>query len=142
MNETESMASVEESDFEGIWYPTFVVDKNQMFLSQQTYLTTADLLQTTLVIVISETPFYIKNHQSPITKKPEVIFHNLLFTIVCLEIFGLVFMLFKLLLIPVFEFIQARKNGHRNGSIQPRNSHDEDHEMKEEGWVTKPEHKH
>jgi hypothetical protein len=142
VNETEAMVSVDGSEFEGIWYPTFVVDKNQMFLSQQTYLTTADLLQTTLVIVISETPFYIKNHQAPITKKPEVIFHNLLFTIVCLEIFGLVFLLFKLLLIPVFEFIQARKNGHRNGSIQPRNSHDEDHEMKEEGWVTKPEHKH
>jgi hypothetical protein len=136
------MASVEESEFEGIWYPTFVVDKNQMFLSQQTYLTTADLLQTTLVIVISETPFYIKNHQSPITKKPEVIFHNLLFTIVCLEIFGLVFLLFKLLLIPVFEYIQDRKNGHGNGRIQPRNIHVEEHARKEERWATKPEHRH
>ncbi len=130
INETESMNGQDESEFEGIWYPTFVMDKNQMFLSEEKYMTTADLSETTLLIIMSETAFYIKNHQAPIAKRPEIIFHNLLFTIACLEIFGLVFLIFKLMLIPLFEFIIHRGKNHQNRRVEPRNSRDDDHEMK------------
>jgi hypothetical protein len=131
INETESMNGNDESEFEGIWYPTFSVDKNQMFLSEEEYMTTTSLSKTTLLIIMSETPFYIKNHQAPIAKRPEIIFHDLLFTIVCLDIFGLVFLIFKLILIPLFEFLLNRGKNHQNGRVQPRNSRDDDHEMKE-----------
>jgi len=121
----------DESEFAGIWYPTFVVDKNQIFLSEEQYMTITDLSKTTLLIIISETPFYIKNHQAPIAKRPEIIFHNLLFIIVCLEIFGLIFLLFKLMFIPLFKCLLNRGKHHQNRRVQPRHSQDDDdHEMK------------
>ena len=135
------MSGNAQSEFEGIWYPTFQLDQNQMFLTEEKYLTTTDLSKTTLLIVITETSFYIKNHQAPIAKRPEIIFHNLLFTIVCLEIFGLVFLIFKLIIIPIFEFIVNRKEGHQNIRVRPRNSHQsEHHQMEETHWTEKIEH--
>ena len=142
INETESMNGGDDSKYQGIWYPTFVVDQNQIFLSEQKYMTATDLSQTTLSITISETSFYIQNHQAPIAKRPEIVFHNLLFTIVCLEIFGLVFLLFKLIFIPLFEHLQNRKKDRHNIRVQPRNSHGNDHEMKENKWAHKIEGKH
>ncbi|UJR19541.1 hypothetical protein I4U23_022671 [Adineta vaga] len=137
INETESINGNDNSDYEGIWYPTFTVDENQIFLSEEKYLTTAILSQTTLTIVISETPFYIKNHQQPIAKQSEVLFHSFLFTTVCLEIFGLIFLIFKLIIIPLFERIINLKKTHRNGSVQPQT----DHEMKVQKRPHKSEHK-
>ncbi len=84
----------DQSQSSSIWYPTFQVDKNQIFLSEENHMTTTDLSKTTSTIILSETSFHIKNHQAPIAKQPEIIFHNLLFTIVCLEIFRLIFILF------------------------------------------------
>jgi hypothetical protein len=130
INETEPMNGNDESQFSGIWYPTFTVNKNQMFLSEQEYMTTTDLSKTTITIIISETAFYIKNDEEPITKQQEVIFHNLLFIIVCLEIFGLVFLLFKLILIPLFEFLLYRGKKHENRRIRPSSSRIDDDEMK------------
>ncbi len=101
-----------------------------------------DLSKITLSIIISETSFYIKNNQAPIAKRPEIVFHNLLFTIVFLEIFGLVFLLFKLIFIPLFEHLQHRKKFHQNIRVQPRNSHGNDHEMKENQWAHKIDGKH
>jgi hypothetical protein len=115
INETDSISS-SGSVFSGLWYPTFTVDKNQMFISDETYRTSTQESHTTLTIIISETSFFIKNRQSPIAKQPEVVFHNLLFTIVCLEIFGLIFLFFKLALFPIgHAFI---KHCHRNHRIQ------------------------
>ena len=70
-----------------------------------------------LNIIISEASFFVKNRQSPIAKQPEVIFHNLLFTIVCLELFGLIFLLFKLALLPMGRIFV--RYWHRNHRIQP-----------------------
>jgi hypothetical protein len=56
-------------------------------------------------MIISETSYYIKNRQLPIAKLREIIFHNLLFTIVCLEIFRLIILLWKLTLLPLVNFI-------------------------------------
>ena len=94
----------EESDFTGIYIPTFSVDVNSLFLSNDQYVrSTAPL--TTLTVVLAETPYYVKNLQQPIAKRSEIIFHNLLFTVVCLEIFGLIFLLYKLVLKPLQRFL-------------------------------------
>ncbi|CAF1594598.1 unnamed protein product [Adineta ricciae] len=100
INETESLTG-EEPDFGGIFIPTFIVDLNSLFLSADQYIRNT-LPSTTLLLILTETPYYIKNIQRPIAKQKEIIFNNLLFTIVCLEIFGLIFLLFKLILKPVY----------------------------------------
>jgi len=99
INETLPMIG-EESDFSGIYIPTFTIDPNSLFLSTNQYVF-SNLTLTTLTIDILETPYYVKNLQQPIAKSSEIIFHNLLFTTVCLEIFGLVFLLYKLAFKPL-----------------------------------------
>jgi hypothetical protein len=100
INETKPMVG-EESDYGGIYVPTFTVDMNSLFLSNGQYITTESTL-TILTIAITETPYYVKNLQEPIARQPEIIFRNLLFTVVCLEIFGLVFLSYKLVLKPLY----------------------------------------
>jgi hypothetical protein len=58
--------------------------------------------------------YFVSNVQQPIAKQSEVIFHNLLFTIVCFELFGLAFLIMKLACLPLFNivrrFIEKRAN--------------------------------
>jgi hypothetical protein len=83
----------------------------------------------TFTIDISETSYYVKNVQSPIAKQPEIIFHTILFTIVCLELCGLLFVICKLLLIPIFHKIYTRyfdhptNNGHSEQKLPPNDHH-------------------
>ena len=107
INETRPMSG-EESDFEGIIIPTFTVDTSSLFLTKDQYTRSA-LTMTTLTVTISETPFYVKNLQEPIARVSEVVFRNLLFTVVCLEIFGLVFVLYKLAFKPIYTRLVRRK---------------------------------
>ncbi len=76
-----------------------------MFISSNEYATSANLTSTELTIIISETSYYIKNRQLPIAKLREIIFHTLLFTVVCIEIFRLIILLFKLTFLPLLNFI-------------------------------------
>ncbi|CAF3728793.1 unnamed protein product [Rotaria sp. Silwood1] len=95
----------EESNFTGIYIPTFAVDSKSLFLTQDQYIhsTSQAIL---LTIVLSETAYYVKNQQYPIAKRAEIVFHNFLFTIVCLEIFGLVFVLYKLTIQPIYRLLR------------------------------------
>jgi len=76
-----------------------------MFVTASSYVTSVNLTSTTLTLYISETSYYIKNVQSPIAKQAEVIFRLLLFTILCLELAGLAFLIVKLLIIPLYKKI-------------------------------------
>ena len=98
INETFPMAG-EESDYTGIYIPNFTIDVSSLFLDADEY-NQLNLTSTIVTVDIQETPYYVKNVQQPIAKSSEIIFHNLLFTIVCLEIFGLGFLLYKLLVKP------------------------------------------
>ena len=115
INETEPLAD-EESDFGGIFIPTFAVDLNSLFLSANQYIRNT-LASTTVSIVLIETPYYIKNLQRPIVTRTEIIFNNLLFTLVCLELFGLIFVLFKLILKPLYDLFRriiSRRNSKKS----------------------------
>jgi hypothetical protein len=51
----------------------------------------------------------VSNEQQPIARQTEIIFHNLLFTIVVLELFGLAFLMIKLLLVPLYHKIYSHQ---------------------------------
>ncbi len=114
INETEPLAN-EETVFSGIWYPTFVVDPYQTFLTPEEFMK-SNLTSTTITVIVSEALYYIKNRQYPIAKQAEIIFHDLLFTIVVLEIFGLIFLIFKLAIIPLIEKITKWFGKEKNSS--------------------------
>jgi hypothetical protein len=123
VNETEPLSDG-DSEFEGIWYPTFTYSLNQMFMTAGSYVSSANLTSTTLTIYITETSYYIKNVQSPIAKLPEIIFHTLLFAFLCLEICALAFLITKLLLIPLYHKIAVVCFHRHINSVLP------EHEMK------------
>ena len=90
-----------------------------MFLDAARYSTTANLSSTTLTLVISETAFYIKNVQSPIAKKPEVIFRTLLFSFLCLEICAMAFLIHKLIVLPVFHELHGLFSRRGTSAVEP-----------------------
>ena len=100
INQTYPLSEGGQTHFSAIWLPSFSVNLDQMFIDESEYIH-ATTSHPILSIVINETPYYMLNTQKPITDEAELIFTNLLFTIVCLEIFGLGFLLFKLLLLPL-----------------------------------------
>ncbi|CAF2732447.1 unnamed protein product [Rotaria sp. Silwood2] len=111
INETLPMEG-EEGNFTGIYILTYGTNTDSLFLSQDQYGRSTSQ-ETIMTIVISETPFYVKNVQEPIAKQAEIIFRTILFTIVCLEIFGLVFILYKLILEPIYRLLRRACFGPR-----------------------------
>ena len=80
-----------------------------MFISEDSYVTMANLTSTKVTIEMSETSYYIKNFQPPITKESEVVFRTLLFSFLRLELCAVPFLVCKLLVIPFIEkFIAPR----------------------------------
>ncbi len=106
VNETEPLSG-SNSEFGGIWYPTFTYSLHEMFMTADTYARSANLTSTTITIDITETSYYIKNVQSPIAKQPEIIFRTLLFAFLCLELCAMTFLICNLLLIPFCKKIYA-----------------------------------
>ena len=113
INETEPLAGG-DSKYAGIWYPTFTYSAEDIFITADKYILSANAVSTTITIVMSETLYYIKNVQSPIAKEPEIIFRTLLFCLLCLELCAMTFLIFKLLLIPlslkIYQLFRRRSN--------------------------------
>jgi hypothetical protein len=102
-----------------------------MFLTANGYATSTSLASsTTLTIVISETSYYIQNDQSPIAKESEVVFRTLLFSFICLELCGMLFLIINLLLIPLFTKIARHFCHYRGNAVSPEENtgHHEHHE--------------
>ena len=76
-----------------------------MFVTSNEYVMSSNLASTTFTIGITETSYYIKNVQSPIAKQADVIFRTLLFTILCLELSAMAYLIMKLLIIPLYKKI-------------------------------------
>jgi hypothetical protein len=116
INQTYPLTEGGTTQFNGIWLPSFSANLDQMFVDESEYMH-ATSSNTILSIIIDETPYYMQNIQKPITDEAELIFTNLLFTIVCLEIFGLGFLLFKLIILPLLRHLfdychqRSKKNG-------------------------------
>jgi hypothetical protein len=104
INRTYSLEAEGVTEFSGIWLPIISGNSDQMFVdaSEYKYGTSSN---TILSIVFSETSSYMLNTQRPIADQDEIIFTDLLFTILCLEIFGLGFLIFKLIIFPIFKGI-------------------------------------
>ncbi|CAF0880877.1 unnamed protein product [Didymodactylos carnosus] len=104
INDTEPLSESDKTIFSALWIPTFSYVSDQLFLTETQYFGNTRS-QTLLTVSLSEKAYYVINTQSPIAKQAEVVFHSILFTIVCLELFGLLFVIFKLVFVPLFRFV-------------------------------------
>ncbi|CAM4833787.1 unnamed protein product [Rotaria magnacalcarata] len=100
VNETAPLNMNGLSTFSAIWTYSFNVETGELFQKESQY-TFFYRSQTNISIIIGQNTFYIKNLQQPIVQQTELIFHNLLFAIVVLEVFGLLFLIIKLLFAPI-----------------------------------------
>jgi len=127
INETESLSDG-DSEFGGLWYPTFTYSLTEMFMTEETYVSSANSTETTFIIDITETSYYIKNSQSPIAKQAEIIFRTLLFAFLCLELCAMAFLICKLLITPLVRRIYACCTGN---VIEPEEEHHDHHNHEE-----------
>jgi hypothetical protein len=122
VNETQPLSG-SDSQYSGIWYPTFTYNLDDMFVKQEAYISLAIVSSLTLQIEIQETSVYIKNTQAPIAKRAEVIFRTLLFAFLCLEICAMTFLICKLVMIPlvcaIYQWTTQRLNARK---VQPNPS--------------------
>lgn len=110
INRAANLIQGEPTKSSGIWQPIFIGAElsDQKLYDRQgeyhRYLST----NTVLTITLSENHFYLDNNQSPLARKAEVNFHTVLFVSLALEIFGLTFLIFKLIFVPLFRLIESR----------------------------------
>jgi hypothetical protein len=107
VNQTNPLDSDGLTIYSAIWFATYTARIDELFVSEDRY-SFFTRTQTNLSATISESIYYVKNTQEPIARQTEVIFHNLLFTIVVLELFGLLFLVCKLFLVPLARFLYER----------------------------------
>ncbi|CAF3502902.1 unnamed protein product [Rotaria socialis] len=84
INRTYPLTEDGQTQLSGIWMPYVSTDINDIFVNENEYIY-AKSSNTILSLVIIETPYYVLNTQQPIVDEAELIFTNILFTILCME---------------------------------------------------------
>jgi hypothetical protein len=120
INETDPLDANGEYYYTALWSPVSNTNISDLFFTFDDYIYYG-LLETSFSISLSEMTYYVMNVQQPIVKQAEIIFHDLLFTIVCFELFGLVFITIKLICLPLFNRIRNFVDKHSN-LIHPHHS--------------------
>ncbi|CAF4149379.1 unnamed protein product, partial [Rotaria sordida] len=104
-NDTSPLVSGDDDTFRAIWVGEFTVNYCQSFMASTDYLTATPKSSTNMTLMITETPYYILNSQSPIARLPIIIYHDFLFITMVIGMFALMFALFKLIIIPFVVFL-------------------------------------
>ena len=103
INSTSPLVSGGDDILSGIWTGSFTINYDESFVSDTDYLRLSpNGTGTRLKIVISETPYYILNEQSPIARLPEIIYHDFLFITMIIGMFVLMFIITEVMILPCF----------------------------------------
>ncbi|CAF2969658.1 unnamed protein product [Rotaria sp. Silwood2] len=111
INKTASLSVDGLTTFSGIWSSSYDANTGETFNTENRY-TFFKRTQTSVNVTITKTIFYISNIQEPIARQTEIIFRNFLFVILVLEAFGLLFLIVKLLISPMFRRLIDRWQKH------------------------------
>jgi hypothetical protein len=103
INLTLPLSNDGNNQYSALWIPTFIKNDDQLFYTESDFQLYHVLDNTILTIQITEATYYILNQQSPITKPTEVIFTDILFTTMCIELFALTFLFYKLAIAPTIK---------------------------------------
>lgn len=123
INKTEPLVIGDPILFSGLFVPTVSAEGisdellYELHGEHRRYLFT----YTFLAIDVSETQFYILNRQDPIVREGEMIFHNILFTIAMIELFGFTFLICKLVITPFVRFLLEHLC--KKARVEPQSSH-------------------
>ncbi|CAF3372252.1 unnamed protein product [Rotaria socialis] len=103
INLTKPLTIGDATHYHGRWAPTFAVNSisDELLYEQDGYHLRYMAERTILAIALNEQPFYLQNIQEPIVRKAELAFHTLLFCTLVLELFGIGFLFFRLIIVPM-----------------------------------------
>lgn len=116
INRTEGLKTEDPVLYTGIWVPSVTaksINDRDVYETRGAFVRYLSSNQI-LYISMSETPFFIKNIQEPIVRSGEMIFNNILFSTMCLELFALSFLMFKLAILPIVKQILFRIKKYRS----------------------------
>ena len=107
INMTHSLDEAGATLYSGLWMPTFSdvsLSDEEYYVESGNYLRYTSSL-TILQVAIDERPFIVKNIEQPIVRTAELIFHGLLFTSLCIELFAFTFLIIKLFILPLIRLV-------------------------------------
>ncbi|CAF1302102.1 unnamed protein product [Adineta ricciae] len=107
MNETAPLSNDDDTLYSGIWVPTFIKSDEQLFYTESDFQLYHTGGETVFTVQLSEATYYIYNQQEPITMLTEIIFTDILFTTMCIELFALTFLFFKLAILPLIRVLRG-----------------------------------
>lgn len=105
VNETAPLSSGDKTQYSALWVPTYSGNYDEIFYPEDVFQLHHTAEQTVVTVKLIEASYFIHNVQAPIVKIAEVIFTNILFTTMCIELFALVFLFFKLAILPLLRAI-------------------------------------
>ncbi|CAF1674672.1 unnamed protein product, partial [Adineta ricciae] len=110
INRTENLVHGEPTKSVGIWQVTYIGSElsDQKLYERRGEYHRYLSVDTVLKIALDENHFYVENVQEPITRKGEANFHTILFMSLSLEMFCLTFLVFKLIFVPLFRFLERK----------------------------------
>ncbi len=107
INVTKPLSNNGDNQYSALWIPTFIDNMDQLFYTQSDFQLYHVLDNTILTVEITEATYYIYNEQEPITKVTQVIFIDILFTTMCIELFALTFLFYKLAISPIIKALMG-----------------------------------
>ncbi|CAF3848829.1 unnamed protein product [Rotaria sordida] len=119
INMTHGLSESDQTLYSGIWMPTFTavsLSDEAYYVEFGNYLRYMSSL-TIIQVMLDERPFFIKNIEQPIVRTAELIFKSLLFTSLCIELFGFTFLIVKLFIVPLFRslpYLWKKCRGHND----------------------------
>ncbi|CAF0993148.1 unnamed protein product [Adineta ricciae] len=131
INETKGLSTGAPSQFSGLWIPKFSKDDDRNFQTLAEYEKYHAESQTTLTIDLTQSMYYIYNIEQPIIKTANVVFKNILFVSMCMELFGFGFLFFKLAISPLCRLV-SRLICQKNDESKEENNEGESESEKEE----------
>jgi hypothetical protein len=108
INLTKPLTIGGDTYYNGRWAPTFA---DRSFSDELIYAQDGQHLRytaerTILTIDLSEQPFYLQNIQQPIVRRAQLAFHTLLFCTLIIELFGMGFLIFRLIVMPLIRVVR------------------------------------
>jgi len=104
INQTDPLNTGKQTLYHGRWIPTWndVIGLSDEFVCLQygEHIRYASD-RSTILISLSEHPFFLYNKQKPIIRRPELILHTMLFTSLIIEIFAIGYFILRIIIVSI-----------------------------------------
>ncbi|CAF3978164.1 unnamed protein product [Adineta steineri] len=104
INITKPLRRNDKTYFDGIWAPfiTYIdILSDELYFADKGKYLRYTSEQTTINIQLTEEIYFVQNNQSPIIRRGALFFHTILFSFSLIEVFAMIFLLYKLWFHPI-----------------------------------------